>query len=73
MAFTWMKKYRFLLAFVICWVTSSITLFCLDYIWQTGGEISIMSLLAKTFGMSIVIVIILFAAQTKTNKKVSIK
>ena len=63
-----MKKYRFLFAFVLCWFASSISLFCLDYIWPSGGEMSIVNILAKTFGMSIVIVIVLLAAQNKTNK-----
>lgn len=72
MVFTCMKKYRFLLAFGICWVTSSITLFSLDYIWPTEGEVSFVNLLTKTFGMSIVIVIVLFAAQNTTDKKAAI-
>lgn len=64
-----MKKYRFLLAFVLCWFASSISLYIFDLIWPTDAEISIMNILAKTFGMSIVIIIVLLSALNNKNKE----
>jgi len=63
-----MKKYKFLFAFILCWISSSISLFLLNIIWPLSAEISNISLITKTFGMSIVITIVLFAAQNKAQK-----
>lgn len=63
-----MKKYKFLLAFGLCWFASTISLFCFDFIWPSGADISILEILTKTFGMSVMIVAVLFAAQNKISK-----
>jgi len=63
-----MRKYKFLIAFILCWISSIVTLFFLNFIWPTGSDMSVKGLILKTFGMSVVIVTVLFAAQNKTNK-----
>ncbi|MAC86322.1 MAG: hypothetical protein CMC94_05185 [Flavobacteriales bacterium] len=64
-----MKKYRFLIALILCWFASSISLYLLDLLWPTVTEVSILSILIKTFGMSIVIIIVLYAALNTKNKE----
>lgn len=64
-----MDKYKFLKAFILCWFASSISLYLLDLVWPTVTEVSILSILIKTFGMSIVIIIVLYAALNTKNKE----
>ena len=64
-----MKKYGFLIALILCWFASSISLYLLDLLWPTVTEVSILSILIKTFGMSIVIIIVLYAALNTKNKE----
>ena len=63
-----MKKYRFIIAFILCWLSSAITLFILNSIWPADAEMSVKSLILKTFVMSVVIISILFTIQKKIDK-----
>jgi len=62
-----MKKYRFLIAFILCWLSSAVTLYFLNIIWPSNTEMSLKSLILKTFGMSIVIIVVLFSARKKVQ------
>tara|TARA_B110000908_G_C10086721_1_gene372092 strand:+ start:549 stop:749 length:201 start_codon:yes stop_codon:yes gene_type:complete len=64
-----MDKYKFLKAFILCWFASSISLYILDLLWPTGTEISIVNSLTKTFGLSIVITVVLYATLNNENKE----
>jgi hypothetical protein len=64
-----MDKYKFLKAFILCWFASSISLYILDLLWPTGIEISIVNSLTKTFGLSIVITVVLYATLINENKE----
>jgi len=64
-----MDKYKFLKAFILCWSASSISLYILDLLWPTGIEISIVNSLTKTFGLSIVITVVLYATLINENKE----
>jgi hypothetical protein len=64
-----MDKYKFLKAFILCWFASSISLYFFDLLWPTGTEISIVNTLTKTFGLSIVITVVLYATLKNENKE----
>jgi hypothetical protein len=64
-----MDKYKFLKGFILCWLASSISLYILDLLWPTGTEISIVNNLTKTFGLSIVITVVLYATLNNENKE----
>ena len=64
-----MDKYKFLKAFILCWFESSISLYFFDLLWPTGTEISIVNSLTKTFGLSIVITVVLYATLNNENKE----
>lgn len=64
-----MDKYKFLKAFILCWSASSISLYFFDLLWPTGTEISIVNNLTKTFGLSIVITVVLYATLNNENKE----
>ena len=64
-----MDKYKFLKGFILCWLASSISLYFFDLLWPTGTEISIVNSLTKTFGLSIVITVVLYATLNNENKE----
>jgi hypothetical protein len=64
-----MDKYKFLKAFILCWSASSISLYFFDLLWPTGTEILIVNSLTKTFGLSIVITVVLYATLINENKE----
>lgn len=64
-----MDKYKFLKAFILCWFASSISLYFLNLLWPTGTEISIVNSLTKTFGLSVVIIFVLYATLNNENKE----
>lgn len=63
-----MDKYKFLKAFILCWSASSISLYFFDLLWPTGTEILIVNSLTKTFGLSIVITVVLYATLNNEQK-----
>lgn len=44
-------------------------IFLFDLLWPTGTEISIVNSLTKTFGLSIVITVVLYATLKNENKE----
>ena len=64
-----MDTYKFLKAFILCWLASSISLYFFDLLWPTGTEISIVNSLTKTFGLSVVIIFVLYATLINENKE----
>jgi hypothetical protein len=44
-------------------------IFFFDLLWPTGTEISIVNSLTKTFGLSIVITVVLYATLKNENKE----
>lgn len=60
-----MNKYRYLVAFIACWISSAATLYLLNILWPLDDVIPVKSLVIKTFFMSIVILIILLAILKK--------
>jgi len=64
-----MDKYKFLKAFILCWFASSISLYFLDLLWPTSTEMSMLNSLTKTFGLSIVITVVLYATLNNKNKE----
>lgn len=55
-------KKVYLIAFLACWMVSTVVLYLLDNIWLASEPESIFVLITKTFGMSILITVILLAA-----------
>ena len=64
-----MDTYKFLKGFILCWLASSISLYILNLLWPTGTEILIVNSLIKTFGLSIVITVVLYATLINENKE----
>ena len=64
-----MDTYKFLKGFILCWLASSISLYILNLLWPTGTEILIVNSLTKTFGLSIVITVVLYATLINENKE----
>jgi len=63
-----MDTYKFLKGFILCWLASSISLYILNLLWPTGTEILIVNSLTKTFGLSIVITVVLYATLNNEQK-----
>lgn len=60
-----MKKYRFLIGFFVCLLASSGTLLGLDYIWPPSTDVSILNILIKSFVISVIVAIVLYATFNK--------
>ncbi|RLD79687.1 MAG: hypothetical protein DRJ10_08480 [Bacteroidetes bacterium] len=60
-----MKKNKFIIAFFICWLVSSITLFFLNIFWPSLENNDFINIVAKSFGMSILIIVILYLSLFK--------
>lgn len=63
-----MGRYKYIIAFVLCWFTSTGTLYSLNIIWPTDGDTSIRGLITRTFGISIAITIVLVVALNKEKQ-----
>lgn len=64
-----MRKNRYIITFILCWVTSAATMYFLNIIWPTGNDDSTKGLIARTFIMSIIIIIVLNVGQNKDRRR----
>jgi hypothetical protein len=63
-------KKVFFITFFTSWIVGSITLYILEITWLSGGTIFVESLITKSFGLSILAIIILFITLSKRNKSI---
>ena len=63
--FNRMKKYKILIAFIFCWLSSGITLYLLNILWPLNDGIAVKNLIVHSFFISVVIIIILLAIRRK--------
>ncbi len=60
-----MKKSRILIAFISCWLISSVALYLLNILWPTTDGMPVKNLMINTFFMSVVIIAIFLAIWSK--------
>ncbi len=58
-------KKVYLIAFFVCWIVSIVILYLLDNLWLPSEQGSILILITKTFGMSVLITVILLVSIEK--------